>query len=845
MKLLNFYIDYFTRYGEELYINIVDAAGAQDVLDSRKMATEDGRTWRLEMAAEEYGKERLAYFYSLKENGVTTREEWVNLLHTIDLASDSAKTYRIFDRWNDKPQAAFAYTQAFTECLAFRPRKSLPLNEFYKIVRIKVKAPQLHGSQRLQLVGKDHVLGAWNPEKALNMSENGINEWVVDIDANLLKANSMTFKFMLREANQEKTVVWETGENREIRLAELPAQTVASYELADAQFAIPPIRAAGTLMPVFSLRSQGSAGIGDFGDMISFIDWLSQTKQRIFQVLPINDTTRTRTWHDSYPYSCVSVFALHPIYIDLRKLPPIADPDKRLKLERERKRLNELHEIDYEKVLRLKETYLRTVFSQEYGREVMRGDAFKSFFKNAEKWLVPYAKYAFLRDETGTADFKKWGEDARWNEKDRKMLTDEKSKAYQDVAFYYFTQFILHTQLTQVHNYARNKGVVLKGDIPIGVSPEGCDVWQSPSYFNLHRQAGAPPDEFSAEGQNWKFPTYNWEEMAKDDYQWWRERLRRMALYFDAYRIDHVLGFFRIWDMSADLPLATLGQFTPSLPFSVDEIGNFGLKIDEKMVLHELENGEKSVVKAKNAGNVLFVCDSVKKELLHPRIQAQKTQIYQRLDASEKLFFNRLYNDFFYHRNNEFWSKKALEKLPRLVSATQMLVCAEDLGMVPSCVPEVLRSLDILSLEIQSMPKDPARRFGNLSENPYLSVTTISTHDMPTLRQWWDEDPQRAKAYAQTILGESGRPEHPLPASTARRIIELHLASPSMLCVIAFQDWLAMSESLRQKDDRGERVNIPSDPHHYWRYRMHIGIEKLLGSNDFNSEIGGMIAENR
>ena len=227
--------------------------------------------------------------------------------------------------------------------------------------------------------------------------------------------------------------------------------------------------------------------------------------------------------------------------------------------------------------------------------------------------------------------------------------------------------------------------------------------------------------------------------------------------------------------------------------------------------------------------DVLFLRDRKDSKKFHPRIGVQHDFIYESLHDSDKYLFNRLYNDYFYRRNNQFWYYEAMKKLPRLTEATRMLVCAEDLGMVPDCVPWVMNQLRILSLEIQSMPKDDKVRFGHLSRNPYRSVCTISTHDMSTLRQWWDED------YAQT------QAPHPLPGWLAKEIVSRHLTSPSMLCLLSLQDWLSIDEKLRLPDADAERINIPATPRHYWRYRMHLTIEQLLASEDFNQTVKELV----
>jgi 4-alpha-glucanotransferase len=500
-----------------------------------------------------------------------------------------------------------------------------------------------------------------------------------------------------------------------------------------------------------------------------------------------------------------------------------------------------------------------------------------------------------LREEYGTADFSTWPDHQVWNEADRDILVDHKSQAYQHVAFYYYVQFILNRQMQSVHEYAKSKGVILKGDIPIGVNRYGCDVWMEPKYFNLNGQAGAPPDDFSVNGQNWGFPTYNWDEMIKDGCVWWVHRFQNMSKFFDAYRIDHVLGFFRIWEIPVNSVHGLLGQFAPSLGMTRDEIEGYGLHFQEEQftkpfiadwVVERIFKEHADEVKAKYLNrvhddilemkpeydtqrkieaifegktsdqdiwirdglyslisDVLFIRDSKDPNKFHPRISVQFDFVYEALWDNDKAAFNKLYNDYYYRRNNQFWYGEAMKKLPRLVEATRMLVCAEDLGMVPDCVPWVMNQLRILSLELQSMPKDPTVKFGHLSRNPYRSVCTISSHDMPTLRQWWDEDWERTQEYYNTMLHREGPAPHPLPGWLARNIISRHLASPSMLCVLSIQDWMAIDEKLRLADQNAERINIPANPRHYWRYRMHVNIEDLINNQDFSHCVSELILE--
>ena len=597
-------------------------------------------------------------------------------------------------------------------------------------------------------------------------------------------------------------------------------------------------RVAGTLVPVFSLRTRRSFGVGDFGDLRQMVDWVATSGQRLLQILPINDTTSSHTWGDSYPYSCISVFALHPQYVELGALPKLKKEADRKRFEALRLELNALSQIDYERVNNAKLEYLRLLFQQE-GKKVLASADFKSFFEEAQAWLVPYAQYCSLRDTYGTGDFSQWPDHRQWDENDRKALSTIGTQLG-DVAFWYFVQFILAQQLSGVHAFARTRGVILKGDIPIGVARHGCDVWQEPRYFNLNGQAGAPPDEFAEDGQNWGFPTYNWDEMLRDGCQWWERRFRNMARYFDAYRIDHVLGFFRIWEIPMPVKSGLLGQFSPALALSRDEIYGYGIS-------HEtLMNTVCPIIKSADVStNVLFLRDHKNPEVFHPRISAQKTEAYAALSDQEKHAFDVLYEQYFYHRNNQFWYEEAMQKLPKLVRATRMLCCAEDLGMVPACVQWVMDELGILSLELESMPKEAWVRFGHIERNPRRSVATISSHDTPTLRMWWDEDYERTQEYYNTILNLEGPAPHPLSGNLARHIIQRHLSCPSMVCVIALQDWLATDEQLRLKDAGAERINIPANPHHYWRYRMHLNIEDLKNDKSFTEGIYEMVVKGK
>ena len=885
---VQFNIEYKAMFGEQIVVNIQTEEGELKL----PLETTDGERWACDWCVESPEKS-YTYYYSVEREGRAVKTEWLMIKHQFEVNAKKAAVYTLYDHWKAMPEDAFLYSSAFTDCINHQVPQVMKPETGSKIVRLIVRAPQLRDGERLGVLGADKALGAWDVQKILPMTQHTYNEWVADIDATHLEGSHLEFKFVaFRNAKNE--LLWENSMNRTVDLPEMKAGELVSYELDQAFFALYNRKLAGTQVPVFSLRTRKSAGIGDFGDLKTMIDFVASTGQKVLQLLPINDTTITHTWTDSYPYSCISVFAIHPQYVDLHALPELKDAKARAEAEKTRAELNALNKIDYEKVNDFKINYLRQIFNQE-GEKMMKTAEYKAFFQDTELWLVPYAQYSYLRDKNGTADFNQWPDHQVWDEAERKALADPKTAAYKNVAFFYFVQFVLDRQMQEAHEHAKAKGVILKGDIPIGVNRNGCDVWMEPKYFNLNGQAGAPPDAFSANGQNWGFPTYNWFEMLKDGCQWWNRRFKNMARYFDAYRIDHVLGFFRIWEIPVHSVHGLLGQFAPALAMSREEIESYGLHFQEDRftrpfitdwVLDRMFHERAGEVKEKYLdrldderyqmkpevdtqrkvealfadvtdekelwlrdglyaliSDVLFVRDHTNPGVFHPRISAQLDFIYESLYDNDKAAFNRLYNDYFYRRNNQFWYQEAMKKLPKLVQATRMLVCAEDLGMVPDCVPWVMDELKILSLELQSMPKDPSVKFGHLSRNPYRSVCTISSHDMPTLRMWWDENVQRTQEYYNTMLYRQGPAPHPLPGWLASDIISRHLTSPSMLCVLSIQDWLATDESLRLPDADAERINIPANPKHYWRYRMHLNIEDLAADKRFVQNITEMISQ--
>ena len=884
---LTFRIEYRTAWGEMLGATLCGNDNQPIML-----STGDGIRWEgsAEMTDAPAGIP-ISYRYGVYRDGQCIRRESGTMPHIFCPGKKRNCHYILDDFWKDLPQESYLYSSAFSgDYQSANSIKTMAPADCS--ITFRALCPCLHHKhQQLGICGRGAALGNWDCKQTVLMEEIQANEWTVTLNAASLEF-PLEYKFVACNADTKEVEEWEAHNNRLLCIDGMKKGEIYPTPESEVRFTSSARKVAGTAIPVFSLRSEGSFGVGDFGDLKKLIDWAVSTHQQAIQILPINDTTITNTWMDSYPYNSISIYAFHPMYIDLRQLGKLKDKEALAFYEEKRKELNALPQIDYEAVNNTKRAYLKSMY-QQTGKKVLASAEFKKFFKENEHWLLPYAAFSYLRDQYGTPNFSQWPEHNEYHADKIAAMCIPESDCYEEIAFYYYIQYNLHIQLLDAGNYAREKGIIFKGDIPIGISRNSVEAWIEPYYFNMNGQAGAPPDAFSTNGQNWGFPTYNWDVMEKDDYQWWQKRFRKMAEYFTAYRIDHILGFFRIWEIPSHSVHGLLGQFVPALPMSVDEIQSYGLtfqkdfmtkpfinenilnrifgekadRVKETFVQHchddiyemrsefdtqrkvEAYFAERKDEESRNIceglytliSNVLFVPDRKHPSMYHPRIAVQNDFIFEVLSPEEKEVFNRLYNHYYYQRHNQFWYQEAMKKLPILTQSTSMLVCGEDLGMVPDCVPWVMEQLQILSLEIQRMPKNPQHEFGHVWEYPYRSVCTISTHDMATLRGWWEEDYEQTCRYYNQVLGHWGEVPTAAPGWVCEEIVRNHLECPSLLCILSFQDWLSMDEEIRYPNVDAERINVPANPRHYWRYRMHLTLEELMKSNKFNEKMKEMI----
>ncbi len=896
-----FNIEYFTEFGQQICVlGSVPELGSWDEMRPATMDYLDNGQWRLEVFIDDDKAAQVSYRYILKdERTQAVYHEW-GKDRKLDTMKNGFLGLHLMDQWREAVHDENPmFSAAFTGNLWRRKKKQSRSVKKHVNHIFQLYAPRIDEDHYFCITGNEEGLGNWNPEGAVIMDDSKYPLWRAEV---FLEASEkpINYKFGIFDKKENRLVAWEEGDNRslshEVSVIDnsLVIKTDQRYRYPHGNW-----RGAGVALPVFSLRTKNSYGVGEFPDLKNLVDWAVRTNNRLIQILPVNDTIATHTWTDSYPYAAISVFALHPIYLHLPAMGKLQDKKEMDSFVKEGQRLNKNADLDYQSVMELKSVYFKKLYDQDK-KKFLVDPEYKKFFDENRVWLEQYAAFSYLRDQFNTPDFSQWKEYATYDKAKIDKLVDPGNKIFDDIAVHYFIQFHLHKQLSEVVEYARRHSVILKGDLPIGIYRLSVDAWVAPQLYHMDKQAGAPPDDYSISGQNWKFPTYNWDEMALDNYAWWRQRLTQMAKYFDAYRIDHILGFFRIWEIPWDSLEGLMGIFNPAIPMYKNEIEGRGIYFDydrfcrpyiRDYMLHELfgefrdevaekyldhrhndfyqlkpafntqrkvleffenENAGKKKDIGKNdrikyglytlIGNVLFLDDEQKPgEAFHPKIAFHQTYSYRELDDYTRNILNEIYTHYFYHRQEDFWRDQAMVKLPAINRASDMLICGEDLGMVPDCVPGVMHELGILRLYIQRMPKESDREFGHPYDAPYLSVVSPSCHDMSTVRGWWEEDRERSQRFYQQIMGHQGDIPFFCETWLSEEVIMQHLYSPAMWAITPLQDLVAMEEKLRRENPTEERINDPSNPNNLWKYRFHMNIEDLLKEEKFNKKLAEMI----
>lgn len=885
--LLHFYLRYSTKFGQAILVTgNTETLGNDNLKKAFLLEYLNDSFWHGYVEVEDrLITGPIRYKYILREDKTEDIPEFGDD-RTIDTEKIKAERLVLTDTWDHAGSVEnIFFSSAFKNVLLGHNNDKDTKNDSKNFTHeFRVKAPLLPHHETLCIGGNAKILNDWDEKKVMPMSK--VGNWFT-VRLNLSKHSfPFVYKYGVYDKKNKKFIKFEEGNNR-LLLTPETTKTISIIHDGFANLKNINWKGAGVAIPVFGLRSKNGLGTGEITDLKLLVDWAKKTGLAMIQLLPINDTTATYSWKDSYPYSAISAFALHPLLINLEAMAGEEYSAAIKLLAKNKKELNKLAAIDYEQVIKLKFLAIAQLYKLQ--QHTLKDDInYFTFFELNRHWLEPYAAFSYLRDKYATADFGKWKSNAVYNVSAIQKLVSPQQKHYDEIAVHYFTQYHLHLQLKEATAYAHKNGVIIKGDIPIGICRNSVDGWMEPHLYHMDAQAGAPPDAFTAKGQNWGFPTYNWKKMQENNFTWWRKRFEQMSNYFDAFRIDHILGFFRIWTIPAHAIEGIMGRFVPAIPVSINEI--FGKNISferhrytkpfiSEAVLTELFGDKKAEVKKifldkdelkekfntqrkvedyfaglENSDNkiklglfdlisnvIFFDDEEFSGQQFHFRISMEDTSSFKNLDKHAQAELRKLYINYFYHRQDDLWQKEALKKLPGLKHNTDMLVCGEDLGMVPHCVPEVMEKLGILSLEIQRMPKKTGIEFFHPNDAPYLSVVSPSTHDMSTIRAWWEEDAEKTKRFFNDIMGHDGIPPVHCEAGINKEIILQHLYSPAMWSVFQMQDILGMHETKRRENPEEERINNPANPEHYWNYRMHINLEDLIKETAFNEELNANV----
>jgi 4-alpha-glucanotransferase len=886
---VSFHLKYKTSFGQGIYIYGNHAQlGNGNIENAVPLVYLNNDYWVLHLQMDvSTCKEKIVYHYYI-QNADGTKSFDAGNDKTIHFSGIQSSEIVIVDSWNftGYKENAF-YTAPFVNVLLKQPKSQKVVTvEPNATHAFRVKAPLLEPHQTICMVGESKAVGAWDASKAVVLTKvKGEDYYELSLDT--AKSNfPFVYKYGIYDTNTKSFVRFEDGDNRVVY------EPVGKDKLVIVNDGFLHINAgnwkgAGVAIPVFSLRSNMSAGVGEFADMKLLVDWAKTVGLKLIQILPINDTTATHTWMDSYPYAAISAFALHPMFVRLNQVANASQQDLLKPYAAQISKLNNQTDVDYDGVMKLKWEVLRLLYAKN-GKTDLASKGFSDYFEHNKNWLVSYAVFSYLRDLHGSVDYNQWPTHSKYNEKEIAALVDPKSKTYEAIAFFYFVQYHLHLQLLDATNYAHENGVIVKGDIPIGVYRFGADAWQNAGLFHMEMQAGAPPDDFAVSGQNWGFPTYNWDVMASDGFAWWKSRFDQMKFYFDAFRIDHILGFFRIWSIPMHAVEGIMGHFVPAIPLSINELNAKGIKCDHyrlthpfinETILFQLFGYDNELIKKEYLKHIgdghyellpayktqrqveayfsimpqdewhhkikhglynlisnVIMFDAEQPHHFHFRFNIEATSSFQHLDHPTQHLLKELYVDYFFKRQDAAWEKEAMQKLPMLKLSTNMLICGEDLGLVPSCVPNVMYQLGMLSLEVQRMPKASQKTFFHPNDAPYLSVVTPSSHDTSTIRGWWEEDRAKTQQFYNHEIGQWGDAPIHCEAWINRAILLQHLYSPAMWAIFQLQDYLGVDESIRRSNPNDERINVPANPKHYWRYRMHLSLEDLIASKGFNAE---------
>ncbi|MDR0443322.1 MAG: 4-alpha-glucanotransferase [Treponema sp.] len=647
-------------------------------------------------------------------------------------------------------------------------------------------------------------------------------------------------------------------------------------------------RLLGAAVPVGALRSKGGMGVGEFSDLAGFALLCKKMKLGLIQILPVNDTG-----FESSPYSSLTAFGLHPLYLRIESLPEYEAADRAIKkrIKDAREKFGNAARFSHYQILKEKLEICRELFDANK-TEIIKsaGKGRLSDWIGQNSWVKQYAVYRRLKEVNNGKSWKEWPEHRTVSAQDIEKLWNDKDLR-EDHIFWAWLQEALDVQFSIAAKAIADAGIILEGDLPILMNEDSCDAWAHPEIFIQELSAGAPPDMYSPDGQNWGFPIYNWENQEKDNYAWWRKRLAVAGKYYQAYRIDHVLGFFRIWASSHSDYSSSLGRFVPYAPITSGDLKKLGFdkgrirwisqphiptgelwdalknnwggpKNDSEIAaaadkafskaLEQLNNEELWLFKKKIKGEKdidnLELHPAARKYLLqkwHDRVFLEyekgrfaplwyfrNARAWETFSVEEKREMEALIEKRRV-KSEKIWEAQGKRLLSVLVESSHMLPCAEDLGAVPACVPKVLSRLKILGLRVVRWFRDwdkDGQPYIPFEKYPELSVCTGAVHDSSTIREWWEKEANQGQFAG--FIGVPALPKTYNPGA-AKMILSKIAAARSRFRVFQIQDLLHLSNKWYTENPASERVNVPGTSNEFnWTYRLPATIEEIAKDKD-------------
>ena len=452
---LTFRIEYRTAWGEELGV-ILDGNNSEPII----LRTPNGEHWEGEAEMPDLPAcVPVSYRYGVYRDGQCIRRESGTMAHLFCPGKKKNCHYILNDFWKDLPAESYLYSSAFSGDYQSETTIKVTASADGSIT-FRALCPCLHHKRQVLAISGDcPALGNWDIQKTVLMEEIQPNEWTITLNVSTLEF-PLSYKFVACNADSKQVEEWENHDNRMLNNPELKKGEIYLTPETEVHFTSSARKVAGTAIPVFSLRSEKSFGVGDFGDLKRMIDWAVSTQQKVIQILPINDTTMTHAWTDSYPYNSISIYAFHPMYADIKQMGTLKDKSAAAKFNKKQKELNGLPAMDYEAVNQTKWEYFRLIFKQE-GEKVLASGEFGEFFNANKEWLQPYAVFSYLRDAFQPPNFREWPRHSVYNAQDIEKMCRPESVDYPHIALYYYIQFLVHVHLVAATKFAREHGVVL------------------------------------------------------------------------------------------------------------------------------------------------------------------------------------------------------------------------------------------------------------------------------------------------------------------------------------------------------------------------------------------------